>query len=107
MGTNTLVSACSLASLVLVQPYLFQIHALHRSIHALDHIRHAARHRPHRDGRLHARADGIQPRAQSQQVDLLILLADRILRVDLGDVGVALLDCLGVMERGANQYCWT
>lgn len=76
-------------------PYLFQIHTLHRPVHPLDHIRHAPRDRAHGHSSLHARADGVDPRAQAQQVQLLVLLPDCILCVDLRYVGVTLLDCLG------------
>jgi len=41
-------------------PYLFQIHSLHRRIHALYHIRHAARDLAHRYCRLDSAADGIK-----------------------------------------------
>jgi hypothetical protein len=54
----TLVSPCCSVKPA-SQSYLLQVHTLHRSIHALDDVRHAARHRPHRNSRLHARADGI------------------------------------------------
>ena len=39
--------------------YLFEIHALHRPVHAPDHVRHAAGYLAHRDGCLDAGADGV------------------------------------------------
>lgn len=77
-----------------MSPHLLQVHTLHRPVHALDHIRHAARDLPHRDSRLHARAHGIDARGQAQQVQILILLPNGILGVDLRNVRVALLDRL-------------
>ena len=78
--------------------YLLQIHTLHRRIHALDHIRHAARDLPHRHRRLYFGAHGIYSRREAQKVEVLVLLANRILGVDFGDVGVVLLDRL-------ESYC--
>lgn len=75
--------------------YLLQIHRLHGLIHPLDHIRHTPRNLPHRNRRLHPRADGIDPRRESQQIQSLVLLPDGILRVNFGDVGMVLLYGLG------------
>lgn len=71
---------------------LLQIHGLHRAIHALDHAHHAPRHLPHGHGGLHPAGNGVDPAAQPQQVQPLVLLPDGVLRVDLGDVRVVLLD---------------
>ncbi len=80
--------------------HLFQIHGLHRRIHALDYTGHAARHLPHGDGRLHPAADGIDSAGQAEEVEPFVLLADGVLGVDFGDVAVVLLDGLwgGVMS---------
>lgn len=81
-------------SLRLHRTYLFQIHALHSRVHPPYHIRHTARDLAHRDGGLDARADGIDARRETQQVEFFVLLADGVLRVDFGYVGVVLLDGL-------------
>ena len=78
--------------------HLFQIHTLHRAVHAAHHVRHASGHLPHRDGRLDPAADCVDAARQSQQVQLLILLSDRVLRVDFGNVAVVLLDGLRELE---------
>ena len=83
--------------------HLFQIHGLHRRIHALDYTRHAPRHLPHRDGRLHPAADGIDSAGQAEEVEPLVLLADGVLGVDFGDVAVALLDGLWG-KRGSYEH---
>lgn len=72
--------------------HLLQIHTLHGTVHALDDVGHARRDLPHGDSGLHTRACGINAAGQAQQVQLLALLPDGILRVDLGNVAVALLD---------------
>lgn len=79
--------------------YFFEIHGLHGAVHALDHARHAACDLPHRDGGLHPARDGVDARAQAQEVELLVLLADGVLGVDLGDVWMVLLD--GLVLGGA------
>ena len=63
-------------------------------IHALDDVGHAARDLAHRDGGLDATADGVDARPQPQQVQSFVLLPDRVLGVDLGNVIVILLDGL-------------
>lgn len=76
--------------------HFFKIHRLHGAVHALDHARHAAGDLPHGDGGLHSAGDGVDARAQAEEVELLVLLADGVLGVDLGDVWVVLLDGLVV-----------
>ena len=43
-----------------------------------------------------AGADGIDAAGEAEEVELFVLLADGVLGVDFGDVGVALLDGLAV-----------
>jgi hypothetical protein len=74
--------------------YLFEIHALHGGIHAFDYVCHTARYLPHRHRRLYTRAHGVYSGREAEEVEVLVLLADRILGVDFGDVGVVLLDRL-------------
>ncbi len=81
-----------------IEKDLFEIHRLHSLIHALDDVGHAARDLPHRDGRLDPTADGVDARREPQQIQSFVLLPDRVLRVDLGDVGVVLLDGLDISQ---------
>jgi hypothetical protein len=74
--------------------YLFQIHSFHCLVHSLYNIHHASCDLTHRNRRLHSASYRIDPAAQSQEVQTLILLADCVLGVDFRDVVVALLDCL-------------
>ena len=74
--------------------YPLQIHRLHRHVHAFHNVGHATGYLPHRDGCLHPATDCVNARGQLQQVELLVLFADRILCVDLGDITMTLLDCL-------------
>jgi len=74
--------------------HLFQIHLFHRLVHSLNHIRHTACHLSHGNCRLYFRADRIDARSKSEEVQLLVLFANRILGVDFGDIRVTLLDCL-------------
>jgi hypothetical protein len=46
-------------------------------------------------GGLNAARDGVDAASETQQIETLVGFADAVLRVDSGDVGVALLDCLG------------
>lgn len=78
--------------------YLLQIHRLHRPIHPFHHPSHAPRDLPHRHRRLHPTRHRIDPAPQSQEVEPLVLLADGVLSVDLGNVRVVLLD--GFFEFG-------
>ena len=74
--------------------YLLQIHTLHRTIHSLHHIRHTPSNLPHGNSRLYPGSHRIDPRRQAQEVQILILLANRILGVDFRYVAVVLLDSL-------------
>ena len=74
--------------------HLFQIHGFHGAFHPAHDAGHAARYLPHRHGGLDPAGDGVDPRAEAEEVEFLVLLADRVLGVDLGDVGVVLLDGL-------------
>lgn len=74
--------------------YLLQIHGLHCGIHSLDYIRHTARHLAHGYGGLYSAADCIDSGAETKEIEAFVLLADGILGVDSGDVGVVLLDRL-------------
>jgi hypothetical protein len=73
--------------------HLFQIHSLHSSIHAFYHIRHTTRDLTHRHSRLDSACYSIDPRSQTQEVQLLVLLANGVLGVDFGNIAVVLLDC--------------
>lgn len=72
----------------------FEVHALHRLVHATDDRRHVAGHRPHRHRRLNPACDGIYPARQSEEVQRFTLLPDRIRGVDASPVVVALLERL-------------
>lgn len=85
--------------------HLLQIHSFHRLVHPLDDVGHAARDLAHGDGGLHAAGDGIDPAPQAEEVEPLVLLADGVLGVDLGDVGVALLDRLGCGCVSTDVVC--
>lgn len=74
--------------------HLFEIHLLHSAVHAFHYVCHTTRDLTHRHSRLHSASDSIDPAGQPQQIQLLILLANGILSVDLGDVAVVLLDRL-------------
>jgi hypothetical protein len=80
--------------------YLFEIHGFHSMIHALDHFRHASCHLPHRDGCLYTRTDGIDAGRQTEEIQAFVLLADGILSIDFGDIGMILLDGLPRGEEG-------
>lgn len=47
----------------------------------------------HRDGGLDARGDGIDARGEGEELQVLVLLADRVAGVDFGNVRVAGGDC--------------
>lgn len=82
---------------------LFEIHGFHGLVHALDDVHHAPRDLAHGDGGLHAAGDGIDAAPEAEEVEALVLLADGVLRVDLGDVAVALLDCLRGVSVDASM----
>jgi len=86
--------------------YLLQIHRFHSLIHTLHHIHHTARHLAHGNRSLHPASHSIDPTPQSQQIQTLILLADRILCVDLRDIVVALLDCLSTRHISYGSGWW-
>lgn len=60
-------------------------------------------HLTHRDGRLDPRTDGVDPAAQAEEVEALVLLPDRVGGVDLGAFGVALLE--GLWDRRRVSCC--
>ena len=84
--------------------HLFKVHTSHRTLHPFHYPSHAACHLPHGDGGLDSAGDGIDPGPEAEEIEFFILLADGILGVDLGDVGVVLLDCL---ERRSCGSIWS
>lgn len=74
--------------------YLFQIHGAHGAFHTFDDAGHGAGDLAHGDGCLDPGSDGVDAAAESEEVEFLVLLADGILGVYLGYVGVVLLDSL-------------
>ena len=71
---------------------LLQIHSLHGLIHALNYIHHAPSDCSHCDSSLHSTSHCVDPTAQSQEIQPLILFADGILCIDFGYIVMALLD---------------
>lgn len=83
--------------------HLFQIHRLHRPFHPPHHPRHTPRNLSHRDRGLYSTGNRIDARAQPEEIHPLVLFPDRVLGVDLGDVGVVLLYCL---EAESQRSKW-
>ena len=74
--------------------YLFQVHALHGSVHPFDYRSHAARDLSHRDRGLDPARDGIDTASQTKQIQRFRLLPDRVGSVYPCAVVVASLECL-------------
>mgnify|MGYP001174522308 CR=1 FL=1 len=84
--------------------HLLQIHSFHSLVHSLHYIHHTTRDLPHRYCGLYPTGDCIDTASQAQKVEALVLFADCILGVDLGDVVVALLDCLWEIPLSAFHH---
>jgi hypothetical protein len=83
--------------------HAFEVHALHRLVHAAHDGRHVARDLAHRHRGLDAACDRGEPAREPQQVQRLALLANRIRRVDPRAVRIALLQCLRAVSRDAGR----
>lgn len=64
---------------------------MHRLVHAYNDIAHAPCDLTHRYRGLDSTADGIDARRESEKIESLILFANGVLRVNLGNITVALL----------------
>lgn len=73
-----------------------EVHALHGPVHAFDHRRQVARHLSHRDRCLDPASDSVDATRKAEQVQGLVLLADRIRRIYPCAFVVALLERLEV-----------
>jgi hypothetical protein len=80
---------------------LFQIHGFHSLIHPFHYIHHTTSNLPHRNSSLYPTSHRINPTSQSQQIQSFILLADRVLRINLRNVVVTLLYCLYLLSTSA------
>jgi hypothetical protein len=74
--------------------YPLQVHILHRLVHPFHNARHRPRDLLHRYSGLHSRSDSIDTRAEPEEVERLVLLADDVGCVNAGTFGVALLKSL-------------